>query len=208
LNLNLHFHVVALDGVYVRGADGALSFKRVIPHPSDVEHLVGEIADACEAWLDRHGFGADDDADVAEDDSLALLQQASLGGYVAVGPRAGRRVRRVQKLGGREVALPPRTATCDGYNLNAGVSVKAEDRGAWNGSPGEMVEKLAAIVPHPRANQVIYRGVLAANAAWRKEVIPPPKPDRALQAEARRAEKLSRPVKIQLEPSASRGQSC
>jgi len=239
LNLNLHFHVIVLDGVYVRGADGALSFKRVIPHTADVEHLVGEIADACEAWLDRHGFGANEEGDVDEDDSLALLQQASVGGYVAVGPRAGRRVRRVQKLGGREVALPPRTATCDGYNLNAGVSVKAEDREGlerlcryvlrpplakgrldrredgtvviglkrvWSDgtnsielSPCEMVEKLAAIVPPARANQVIYRGVLAANASWRKEVIPPPPPDRAVQAEARREQKLSRPVKINVE---------
>ena len=39
-----------------------------------------------------------------------------------------RRVRRVQTLGGRQVALPPRTASCDGTNLNAGVSVGANDR--------------------------------------------------------------------------------
>jgi hypothetical protein len=30
-------------------------------------------------------------------------------------------------------------------------------------------------VPPPRANQVIYRGVLAANAAWRAEVVPRPR---------------------------------
>ena len=39
-------------------------------------------------------------------------------------------------------------------------------------SPVELVEKLAAIIPPPRANQVIYAGVLAGNAAWRKEVVP------------------------------------
>ena len=81
-----------------------------------------------EALLAERGFGPDDEVEVADDDSLALLQQASLGGLVAVGPRARRQVRRVQTLGGRTMALPPRTASCDGYNLNAGVGLKASDR--------------------------------------------------------------------------------
>jgi hypothetical protein len=37
--------------------------------------------------------------------------------------------------------------------------------------PLELVEKLAARVPPPRANQVIYSGVLAGNAALRPEVV-------------------------------------
>jgi hypothetical protein len=41
-------------------------------------------------------------------------------------------------------------------------------------SPLELCEKLAAIVPPPRSNQIVYHGVLAGNAAWRKEVVPPP----------------------------------
>jgi len=41
-------------------------------------------------------------------------------------------------------------------------------------SPLELVERLVALIPPARANQVLYRGVLAANAAWRKEVIPRP----------------------------------
>lgn len=39
-------------------------------------------------------------------------------------------------------------------------------------SPVELTEKLAAIVPPFRANQLLYAGVLAGNAAWRKEVVP------------------------------------
>jgi len=236
LRLNLHFHVVALDGVYVRGADGRLSFRRVVPHTVDIERLVLEIAEGCEAWLERQGFGADAEVDPEEDDSLSLLQQASVGGYVAVGARARRqvrRVRRVQTLGGRQVALPARTASCDGYNLNAGVSVKGGDREglerlcryllrpplskerlerkpdgtvviglkkAWSDgttaielSPSELVERLSAIIPPPRANTIIYRGVLAGNSAWRKEVIPKPPADRRV---ARAAVKLARGSRI------------
>ena len=39
-------------------------------------------------------------------------------------------------------------------------------------TPEELVERLVALVPPPRANQVVYRGVLAAHAAMRREVVP------------------------------------
>ena len=66
-------------------------------------------------------------------------------------------------------------------------------------TPGEFVEKLAALVPPPRSNTIVYRGVLAGNAAWRKEVIPPPPVDRAARAEARREKKLARATKIRVQ---------
>jgi hypothetical protein len=59
-------------------------------------------------------------------------------------------------------------------------------------SPLELVERLAAIVPPPRANQILYRGVLAGNAAWRAEVIPKPKPESQEAAAERRARRLTR----------------
>jgi hypothetical protein len=52
-------------------------------------------------------------------------------------------------------------------------------------SASELVEKLAAIVPPPFANPVIYHGVLAARAAWRREVVP--------RAPVPRGAKLARP---------------
>jgi hypothetical protein len=45
--------------------------------------------------------------------------------------------------------------------------------------PLGLVEKLAARVPPPRANQVIYSGVLAGNAALRPEVVWADSVDRA-----------------------------
>jgi len=38
--------------------------------------------------------------------------------------------------------------------------------------PGELVEKLAALVPPPRFNLVRYHGILAPSAAWRPLVVP------------------------------------
>ena len=43
------------------GSDDRLSFRRVVPHTEDIERLVVRIAEACEAWLSRHGFGAEDE---------------------------------------------------------------------------------------------------------------------------------------------------
>ena len=40
LNLNLHFHIIHLDGVFDRGADGALRFFEATPTTDDIESLV------------------------------------------------------------------------------------------------------------------------------------------------------------------------
>jgi len=217
LALNLHFHILHLDGVYVRGGDGRLSFRQSTPHQADVDALVEEIGKACEQWLSKQGFATDDPGEEDPEDGEALLQQASLAGLEAVGPRAGRKVvRRVQVLGGREVPLPPRCAGYAGYNLHAGVALRATDREglerlcryllrpplakerlsqrddgtvvlgmkrAWSDgtqtiefSLADFVGKLAALVPPARANQTVYYGVLAANAALRKEIVPKPVP--------------------------------
>ena len=41
-------------------------------------------------------------------------------------------------------------------------------------TPRVLLERLAAIVPHPRANLVHYHGVLAPAATWRPRVVPAP----------------------------------
>ncbi len=41
-------------------------------------------------------------------------------------------------------------------------------------TPLELVERLAALVPPPRAHLVHYHGVLAGRSAWRQEVVPTP----------------------------------
>jgi Putative transposase len=37
--------------------------------------------------------------------------------------------------------------------------------------PVELLERLAALIPRPRSNLVLYHGVLAPRAAWRKRVV-------------------------------------
>ena len=42
-----------------------------------------------------------------------------------------------------------------------------------------LVEKPAALVPPPFVNTIVYRGVLAGHAAWRREVVPKPPEERS-----------------------------
>lgn len=225
LNLNLHFHSLQLDGVFVRDKHRKLSFRRVRPTTADVEELVVQIRYAAEDWLSKQGC-----EDEAPDDGLAILQAASVVGQLAT--RGGRKARRTQTLGGREYALPPLCAACDGYTLHAGTSVEARDRPGLehlsryvnrpplaksrlearpdgsvlvgmkrifsDGTAGfvytaeELVERLCAIVPPPRANQTNYHGVFAANSAWRSEVVPKPPKVSAPGKKRRQGRRLSR----------------
>jgi hypothetical protein len=92
--LKLYFHGIFLDGIYTHGADDRLSFRRVVPHTADIERLVVRIARACDAWLARQGFGAEDEADDADaDDAQAVVQHASLLGQAALGAGAGKHAR-------------------------------------------------------------------------------------------------------------------
>jgi Putative transposase/Transposase zinc-binding domain len=58
-------------------------------------------------------------------------------------------------------------------------------------SPLEFVEKVATLVPRPRAHLVIYHGVLSSHSSWRSEIIPRPA---ATQAEPVPSDEQHRPA--------------
>ena len=218
LRLNVHFHILAVDGCYSEDADGQLTFHRALkPTTADVQELVTRISVAVERWLALQGHGPHDEVDSDPDDGQELLQAASLAGKVGLGRRAGQRSRRVVVLGGREYPLPARCAVSEGYNLHAAVSIGPQDRSGlerlcrylcrpalaksrlerradgqvvlnmkrvWSDgtaamvfSPAEFVARLAALVPPPQKNSVIYHGVFGGNATLRSRVVPKSKPE-------------------------------
>ena len=93
-----------------------------------------------ERWLKRQGFDQPQD-EISDEDAFAALASASIAGRVALRIRAGKRVRRVRRLGGREVKLPPRCAQVGGFNLHAGVVIGAHNR--------EGLERLCRYVARP-----------------------------------------------------------
>jgi hypothetical protein len=218
LNLNVHFHSLVLDGVYLQAPEGSLRF-RSLPPPTDgeVERVATTIARRLVRLLERRDLlaASPTEADpLASDDSvLGELYAASVHHRSAAGPRAGRLVVRlgdridaddVDRSGGE------RCAAVGGVSLHANVDVPGQDRKRlerlcryvtrppvaagrltrladgrlcyrlerrWRDGTShvvfellELLERLVALIPPPRANQVRYHGVLAPAAPWRTAV--------------------------------------
>ncbi len=130
LNLDPHFHVMAMDGIYVENSKSGLTFLHVGP-PSDAEvaRVAGRIHRRVMRLMKRRGMGPDADSqDTLELDEplLAELYSASISGRVATGPRAGRPIVRVADEVDSENAQAKSGRYCamvEGFSVHAGVSV-------------------------------------------------------------------------------------
>ena len=126
-----------LDGVFREADAGGLEFHPA-PGPSDndVAAILALIRDRVGRLLQRRGLAPEDDAtgpaDRLGEESplLAGIVSASVQGRVALGARAGRRVRRLGEEADAEGVMSrgPRQAHLDGFDLHANVWVGANDR--------------------------------------------------------------------------------
>jgi hypothetical protein len=136
LRLNVHFHVLWLDGVYGwepgRGRPEFHAQREVVD--ADVQQLVRRIRDRVLRALRKAGKWVDVDAaadsdDGASDELLPGLAAAAVEGRAALGERAGQRDGRVGRDGRWEpVVKGPLCAEIEGFSLHAGAWVSARDR--------------------------------------------------------------------------------
>ena len=136
INLNVHTHVLVIDGVFARDGVGV----RFCPAPPltdlDVAEVLATIVPRVRRLLERRGMGeGDEGAGVPEgwaEDApvLAGIAAASVQGTFALGSRAGRPVRRCGAA--PEQGEPPARvrghARQEGFDLHAGVRVPADER--------------------------------------------------------------------------------
>jgi hypothetical protein len=137
LNANLHFHTLVLDGVFTETPGGARAFHPA-PAPSDAEvaAALATIRHRVQRLLVRHGLEPGDEATgpadrfAEESPVLAGIVGASVQGRVALGQRAGARVRRLGDARDTEAVTSrgPRQAHLEGFDLHANVWVSANDR--------------------------------------------------------------------------------
>ena len=229
INLNVHLHSLFLDGVF-QEEHGKLKFFRV-PAPTDDEVAVLVRRTSCRVvrYLAKKGFSIDDfseDPFAFEQPVMANLAGASIQSRIALGERAGQRVRRVGRPDsiGDVYRIGNRCAVCDGFSLHANVQIERKDRDKleklcrYTGRPPvalerlsetgdgkilyrlktpysdgtthvlfepmELVEKVIALVPPPRANLLRYHGVFAPNSKDRKRIVPASTGERAEKKEA------------------------
>ena len=138
LNLNIHFHVLFLDGVYVYRDDQPPRFLRVkAPDKNELEALVQRISKRVGRCLERQGLLERDaesawlDLEPAEDtDAMPQILGSSVSYRVAVGPQQGRKafmIRTIRPLDKPDPGLE-RVAKANGFSLHAGVSCEGHQK--------------------------------------------------------------------------------
>ncbi|MCH7749526.1 MAG: transposase [Acidobacteria bacterium] len=136
LNLNIHFHALVIDGVFSKDDTRVRFHPRPDLDTADVDEVLATVTAHVRRLLERQGLGAVDEADNAADawaedaPVLAGIAAASVQGRVALGHRAGARVRRRgdPSTASETWALGRCHARYDGFDLHAGLLVPAGQR--------------------------------------------------------------------------------
>jgi len=153
LNLNVHFHMLFLDGVYVEGRDGPLRRFQWVKAPTSDEltRLSHTIARRVGRFLQRQGLLESDaenryvSADAVDDESMAHLQGHSITYRIAVGPYQGRKVFTLRTLPACDPDDPGTVGKTAGFSLHAGVAAKALER--------DKLERLCRYITRPAVSE-------------------------------------------------------
>ena len=152
LNLNIHFHMLFLDGVYVERGDGSLRFCRVkAPTSAELTRLAHTLARRVGRFLEREGLLARD----AENSYLSgeaegpmdRLLGSSITYRIAVGRHQGRKVFTLQSLpaGDPQETLTDTVGQVAGFSLHAGVAARADER--------KKLERLCRYISRPAVSE-------------------------------------------------------
>lgn len=150
LNLNIHFHMLFLDGVYVDGG----KFRWVkAPSSAELTQLAHAIAQRIGRFLERQGLLERDiensylAADAVEMGSMEQLLGHSITYRIAVGPQQGRRVFTLQTLPAcdPEDQFGGSPGNVAGFSLHAGVAAKAHER--------DKLERLCRYIARPAVSE-------------------------------------------------------
>ena len=146
LNLNIHFHMLFLDGVYCATEAGP-SFRRVkAPTPAALEFLVHTLSDRIARHLERRGWRVRDDehdflsVEASDDATLDELRSHSIPYRIALGPHAGRQAFTLQRLP-RCGEFAHGAARANGFSRHAGVVAASDER--------DKLERLCRTITRP-----------------------------------------------------------
>ena len=140
LNLNVHFHMLWLDGVYEDTTERPQQplrkprLHRVrAPTSAQLTELAGKIAHRVCRHLTRTGWleGENESAflsdGAASDDGMDALRMSSITYRIATGKNAGRKVVTLQTLPGGDGPQEGGTGQVGGFSLHAGVAAEAHE---------------------------------------------------------------------------------
>jgi ribosomal protein S27E len=149
LNLNIHFHMLFLDGVYSSGLP--LRFRQVkAPSGIELTQLTRTIATRVGRYLERQGLLERDagqpyltsEALGNDDETPMQLLGSSVTYRIAVGPQQGCRVMTLQTLpNDGDESFTTRVGNVAGFSLHAGVATRAHER--------DKLERLCRYITRP-----------------------------------------------------------
>jgi hypothetical protein len=140
LNLNIHFHMLFLDGVYIDNKHGTSRFYWVkAPTCEELTKLMHTIAHRVGRYLERQGLLERDTGDsyltaqavdAPDDDPSHHLLGHCITYRIAMGPQQGRKVFTLQTLPdvGSDNPFSNSIGKTAGFSLHAGVATKANER--------------------------------------------------------------------------------
>lgn len=141
LNLNIHFHMLFLDGVYFEPRHGDHpSFRRAkAPTSNELTKLTHTIAHHVGRYLEHRGLLERDTGniyltpeavDTSDEDPSNQLLGSSITYRIALGPQQGRKVLTLQTLPDceSENSFASTLGEVAGFSLHAGVATKANER--------------------------------------------------------------------------------
>jgi hypothetical protein len=174
LNLNVHFHMLFLDGIYVEDDYGKQRFHRVkAPTHQELNALVNTLSHRVARCLEKRGLLERDaentwltlEGGEDADDVLTQLHGSSVTYRIATGPQQGRKVFTLQTLPGREdkADTNSRVANYAGFSLHAGVMAEAHQR--------DKLERLCRYISRPAVSE--KRLAFTANGQVRYELKTP-----------------------------------
>ena len=152
LNLNIHFHMLFLEGAISENAWGGTTFTRIkAPSHGDMVELVHIISHRIARYLEKVGLVQRDmensylNLPVDDEDSLLHLQGASVSYRIAMGPQQGQKVFTLQTLPASAEGEYGQLANASGFSLHAGVFANADEP--------EKLERLCRYISRPAVSE-------------------------------------------------------
>ena len=146
-NLNIHFHIVFIDGVYVTTSD-RLTFRRVPPPTvAALERLVRVISERVGRALERQGLLVRDlenpflTVDSPDGAGFDDLLGHSITYRIALGPHQGRKAFALQTVPAAAGPNDGNLARAAGFSLHAAFACEAPER--------EKLERLCRYITRP-----------------------------------------------------------
>jgi hypothetical protein len=150
LNLNVHFHMLFLEGGFYQTHQGPKLWWIDPPTDAEIQAMVVTLATRVIRFLKKRGYFEDDagsaivEEETTQDELLPELQAASVQSRIAMGERKGQKVRRlgILEFADFEASLKgPLCAVTQGFSLHAAVYCAPGER--------DKLEKLCRYIARP-----------------------------------------------------------